>query len=77
MKKFTALLSVLLSLCIVVFGVGTAYYNTKRMGFDEDAVLFAQDESSFTILDCTVEYDDIKYFFEKAGAYLPGWALCC
>lgn len=77
MKRFFAVLSVMLSCCIVVLGVGTAYYNTKRMGFDEDAVLFEKNSTSVTILDCTVQYEDIKKALQKAGAYFPDTAYGC
>lgn len=62
-----------LVICGLILGVGcsVAYYNTKTFGFDEDAVIFSQQDDGFTLFDYKVYYDDVNDFYEKTQRYLP------
>ncbi len=57
----------------IVFGAGTsiAYYNTKSLGFDENAKIVSTDNEKFTIMDFDFYYKDINEFYNKLESFLP------
>ena len=71
MKKHPVALIIIASLLIVTVGSSVAYYNTKSFGFDEDAVIFKQEEDGFTLFDYKINYDDIEYIYNETKAYVP------
>ena len=71
MKKHPVACIILLSLLIVFVGSSVAYYNTKTFGFDEDAVIFKQEEDGFTFFDYKVYYKDVEYIYNEAKKYTP------
>lgn len=71
MKKHPVFSIMVICTLIVAAGCSVAYYNTKTFGFDEDAVIFSQQEDGFTLFDYKVYYNDINDFCETAGNYLP------
>ena len=60
------------SLLILSVGASVAYYNTKSFGFDEDAVIFKQENDGFTVFDYKIYYDDIKSYYNETKKYVPG-----
>lgn len=71
MKKHPVFFMILLSLIIVTAGASVAYYNTKSFGFDEDAVIFQQNEDGIVIFDYPIYYDDVKEFYNESKRYIP------
>ncbi len=72
MKKHPVAIMVFVSLLIVSVGASVAYYNTKSFGFDEDAVIFKQENDGFTVFDYKIYYDDIKSYYNETKKYVPG-----
>ena len=71
LKKFKIFLVVLASFAILFAGSSLAYYNTKIFGFDEDYVIFQQNEDGIVFLDWEIKYKDIDNVLTEAGKYLP------
>lgn len=44
-------------------GISVAYYNTKTIGFDEDASVVERDDEKITVFDFDIYYNDIDKFF--------------
>ena len=61
MKKHPVASIILVFVLIVSIGSSIAYYNTKSFGFDEDAVIFQQEEDGFTFFDYKIYYNDVEY----------------
>lgn len=74
MKKHPVVSIVVIAILIVAAGASIAYYNTKSFGFDEDAVIFLQEEDGFTLFDYKVYYKDVEEFYEETKEYMPGEA---
>ena len=51
MKKHPIASMLIIAILIVATGTSVAYYNTKSFGFDEDAVIFQEEEDGFTLFD--------------------------
>lgn len=58
-------------------GVGTAYYNTRSYGFEQDANVIARDDEKITILDFNIYYEDIDEVLEKAKKIMPQKHYTC
>ena len=71
MKKHRVAAIVIIAILIVLAGSSVAYYNTKSFGFDEDAVIFLQEEDGFTLFDYKVYYSDVEEFYETSKKYMP------
>lgn len=71
MKKHPVASVIIVSILIVAFGSSVAYYNTKSFGFDEDAVIFKQEDDGFTLFDYKINYDDIDYIYNETKKYVP------
>ena len=71
MKKHRVAAIVFIAILIVAAGASVAYYNTKSFGFDEDAVIFLQEEDGFTLFDYKVYYSDVEEFYDTTKEYLP------
>ena len=71
MKKLSAVSIVFAAVLIVVIGASVAYYNTKSFGFDEDTVLFLQEDDGFTFFDYKVYYKDVEELYESTKEYMP------
>lgn len=71
MKKHPVASIIILSILIVTVGSSVAYYNTKSFGFDEDAVIFKQEEDGFTLFDYKINYDDVEYIYNETKGYVP------
>ena len=71
MKKHLVAVIMIIALLIVVSGASVAYYNTKSFGFDEDAVIFLQEEDGFTLFDYKIYYSDVEEFYETSKQYMP------
>ena len=71
MKKHPVVSVLLIAILIVAAGASVAYYNTKSFGFDEDAVLFQQEEDGFTLFDYKVYYKDVEEFYNETKRYMP------
>lgn len=71
MKKHPVAAIVILAILIVAAGASVAYYNTKSFGFDEDAVIFLQEDDGFTLFDYKVYYSDVEEFYENSKGYMP------
>lgn len=71
MKKHPVFTTLLLGAVILSAGVCTAYYNTKSLAVDEEAVLFSRDSEGISVLDYKIYYDDIKEFYDETSPYLP------
>lgn len=71
MKKHPVAAIVLIAILIVAAGASVAYYNTKSFGYDEDAVIFLQEEDGFTLFDYKVYYSDVEEFYETSKEYMP------
>lgn len=68
-KKIAAIMcSAVFVLCI---GVGTAYYNTKSFGFDENAKVLSYDNEKISIMDFDIYYDDITDIMERIIRIVP------
>ena len=71
MKKHPVACIIMLSLFIVTIGSSVAYYNTKSLGFDEDAVIYKQEEDGFTLFDFKIRYTDIENIYNETKNYVP------
>ena len=71
MKKHPVAAIVFIAILIVTAGASVAYYNTKSFGFDEDAVIFLQEDDGFTLFDYKVYYSDVEEFYETSKGYMP------
>ncbi len=71
MKKHPVAIMVLVSVMIVSVGASVAYYNTKSFGFDEDTVIFKQEEDGITVFDYKIYYEDLKTYYTKSKKYIP------
>lgn len=71
MKKHPIASIIIVSILILFVGSSIAYYNTKSLGFDEDAVLFKQEDDGFTLFDYKIYYDDVDYIYNEAKSYVP------
>ena len=71
MKKHPISSIIIVSILIVFVGSSIAYYNTKSLGFDEDAVLFKQEDDGFTLFDYKIYYDDVDHIYNEAKGYVP------
>lgn len=71
MKKHPVASVIIVSILIVAFGSSVAYYNTKSFGFDEDAVIFKQEDDGFTLFDYKINYDDIDYIYNETKKHVP------
>ena len=71
MKKHPIASIIIVSILIVFVGSSVAYYNTKSFGFDEDAVLFKQENDGFTLFDYKIYYEDVDYIYNEAKEYVP------
>lgn len=71
MKKHPVAAILLIAVIIVAVGASVAYYNTKSFGFDEDAVIFLQEDDGFTLFDYKVYYSDVEDFYESTKEYMP------
>ena len=74
MKKHRVAAIVFIAILIVAAGASVAYYNTKSFGFDEDAVIFLQEEDGFTLFDYKVYYSDVEEFYDTTKEYMPNEA---
>ena len=71
MKKRRTAAVLVAAMLIVAVGTSVAYYNTKSFGFDEDAVIFLQEEDGFTLFDYKVYYNDVEEFYKTTREYMP------
>ena len=71
MRKHPVASVLLIAILIVAVGASVAYYNTKSFGFDEDAVIFQQEEDGFTLFDFKVYYNDTEEFYNESKRYMP------
>lgn len=71
MKKHPVAAILIIAILIVAAGASVAYYNTKSFGFDEDAVIFLQEDDGFTLFDYKVYYSDVEEFYETSKEYIP------
>lgn len=71
MKKHPVAFMIIVSVLIVSVGASVAYYNTKSFGFDEDAVIFRQEEDGITLFDYKIYYDDVKHIYVETKEYIP------
>ena len=71
MKKRRLAAVFVAAMLIVAVGTSVAYYNTKSFGFDEDAVIFLQEEDGFTLFDYKVYYSDVEEFYKTTREYMP------
>lgn len=69
--KHPVFLLISLSAAILIGGVSLAYYNTRTMGFDEDAAVIVYYDESIKIMDFEIEYQEVKDFLEKVNDYIP------
>lgn len=68
-KKIAAIMcSAILVLCA---GIGTAYYNTKSFGFDENTKVLSYDKEKFSIMDFDIYYEDISNIMERIMEIIP------
>lgn len=73
MKKHPVASIIIVCILIVSVGASIAYYNTKSFGFDEDAVIFKQEEDGITVFDYKIYYDDVEYIYNETKAYTPDY----
>ena len=71
MKKHPVASIIIVFVLIVSIGSSIAYYNTKSFGFDEDAVIFQQEEDGFTFFDYKIYYNDVEYIYNETKEYIP------
>ena len=71
MKKHPIVSIIIVFVLIVSIGSSIAYYNTKSFGFDEDAVIFQQEEDGFTFFDYKIYYSDVEYIYNETKANTP------
>ena len=71
MKKHPVAAILLIAILIVAAGASVAYYNTKSFGFDEDAVIFLQEEDGFRLFDYKIYYSDVEELYETTKDYMP------
>lgn len=71
MKKHPVFSTLLLGAVIVFSGISVAYYNTKSLAVDENAVLFSKDDEGISVLDFKIYYKDVERFYEDTQSYLP------
>ncbi|MCC8016957.1 MAG: hypothetical protein LIO43_06360 [Clostridiales bacterium] len=71
MKKHPVITILILGAVLLSAGVCAAYYNTKTLAVDEDAVLFSKDSDGITVLDYKIYYKDLKNVYDKTNKYLP------
>lgn len=71
MKKHPVAFMIMVSVLIVSVGASVAYYNTKSLGFDEDAVIFKQEEDGITLFDYKIYYDDVEHIYNETKEYIP------
>lgn len=71
MKKHPVFFILLATVLAVTAGASLAYYNTKSFGFDEDAVIFLQEEDGITVFDFKIYYDDVNHIYNEAKKYIP------
>jgi len=61
----------IIAILIVATGTSVAYYNTKSFGFDEDAVIFQEEEDGFTLFDYKIYYNDVERIYNSSKEYMP------
>lgn len=71
MKKHPIASMLIIAILIVAAGASVAYYNTKSFGFDEDAVIFQQEEDGFTLFDYKIYYNDVEEIYRRSKDYIP------
>ena len=71
MKKHPVFSTLLFGAVIVFSGISVAYYNTKSLAVDENAVLFSKDDEGISVLDFKIYYKDVERFYEDTQPYLP------
>ncbi len=71
MKKHPIASMLIIAILIVATGTSVAYYNTKSFGFDEDAVIFQEEEDGFTLFDYKIYYIDVERIYNRSKEYMP------
>ena len=71
MKKHPIASMLIIAILIVATGTSVAYYNTKSFGFDEDAVIFQEEEDGFTLFDYKIYYNDVERIYNRSKEYMP------
>lgn len=56
---------------VLLSGISIAYYNTKTLGFDENAKIFSSDNKKISFLDFNIYYKDVKEITEQLNKYIP------
>lgn len=67
--KITAILCC--AVLALVAGMSVAYYNTKSLGFDENAKVMEYDDEKITFMDFDIYYKDVSDFIDRVSIIIP------
>lgn len=52
-------------------GIGIAYYNTERTGFNSEAEIIYYDKEKISVMNRDIYYKDVVDFYDKITSYIP------
>lgn len=52
-------------------GIGIAYYNTERTGFNSEAEIISYDKEKISVMNRDIYFKDVVDFYDKITSYMP------